>query len=128
MPLVATKETVGVLGLYPEESKEYLHPENRHVLDMFVKQTALAVEGARLAAINVKAEAEIERSRFRNFLFDSSSFDVRRSIRTISRIVDELSDNDPKKHSEQIARLREEIREMTEMSEAIPGIIEETNG
>jgi two-component system sensor histidine kinase KdpD len=37
IPLVAAKDVVGVLGLYPEENKEYLHPDNRHVLEMFIR-------------------------------------------------------------------------------------------
>jgi K+-sensing histidine kinase KdpD len=46
---VGSQETVGVLGVFPREAGQFLNPDDFHILEMFVNQTAVAVEGARLA-------------------------------------------------------------------------------
>ena len=45
-PLKTTRGVIGVLGVKPSTSSNYLTPEQRRTLDAFTNQVALAIEGA----------------------------------------------------------------------------------
>jgi K+-sensing histidine kinase KdpD len=57
---------------------------------MFVTQAALAVEGARLAEANIKAESELRKTRLGNMILDTAKYDVRGAIDVISKSASEL--------------------------------------
>jgi two-component system sensor histidine kinase KdpD len=90
IPLVGSRETVAVLGVFPREPKQFLDPDDFHILEVFVKQTALAVEGAELAAEHIKAEAELGRARIRNVILDTATFDTRTALAAISESAAQL--------------------------------------
>jgi two-component system sensor histidine kinase KdpD len=90
VPLTGSQEIVGVLGVFPSDEKQFLSPDNSHTLEMFVSQTALAVEGARLAEANIRAESELGRTRTRNMLLDTATYDVRGALDVISKSASEL--------------------------------------
>lgn len=129
VPLVASQEIVGVLGVFPGESKEFLSPDNQHVLDIFIKQTALAVEGAWLATANIKAEAELDKARFRNMILDTSAYDVKDALRVISRSAAELLNPDVISNAEKRNKLVREIQSQTkqldDLTEELPKIIDD---
>jgi two-component system sensor histidine kinase KdpD len=129
MPLITSQEVVGVLGIFPGDSKDFLTPDNYHVLDMFIKQTALAVEGAWLAAENIKAENELERTRLRNMILDTSAYDVKESLRVISQSAVELSNpdviNNGDKRNELIKKIQVQTKQLDDLAGELPKIIEE---
>jgi two-component system sensor histidine kinase KdpD len=90
VPLTGSQEIVGVLGVFPSDEKQFLSPDNFHTLEMFVSQTALAVEGARLAEANIRTESELGRTRIRNVLLDTATYDVRGALDVISKSASEL--------------------------------------
>jgi two-component system sensor histidine kinase KdpD len=77
LPLNTGRETVGVLAVLPTNRRRVLLPEQRHLLETFAGQIAVALERARLAetaeATRVAAEAES----LRNTLLASISHDLR---------------------------------------------------
>jgi len=129
IPLIASQDVVGVLGIFPGESKDFLSPDNYHVLEMFIKQTALAVEGARLEAANVKAENELEKTRLRNMILDTSAYDVKGSLQIISRSAAELSNqdilNNPDKRNGLIKKIEVQAKQLDELVGELPKIIDE---
>ncbi|MBF0494171.1 MAG: hypothetical protein HQL28_03450, partial [Candidatus Omnitrophica bacterium] len=117
-----------MLGIYPGDTKDFLGPENYHVLEVFVKQTALAVEGARLAAANIKAETELNKTRLRNMVLDTSAYDVKGSLAIISRSADELSDPDIltniDKRNELIKQIQIQVKQLDDLAGELPKIID----
>ncbi len=90
VPLTGSKEIVGVLGVFPAEEKLFLSPDNFHILEMFVTQATLAVEGARLAEANIRAESELGKARIRNMILDTAAYDVKGALDIISKAASEL--------------------------------------
>jgi len=60
IPFIGAEKTVGVLGIFPSQDKQFVDPEQWHILEVFVSQSALAVEGAQLAAAALEAASKIE--------------------------------------------------------------------
>lgn len=127
LPFVGTEKTVGVIGLFPQEEKQLTDPDQLHILEMFVSQTALAVEGALLAEVAVKAESEIENERLRNMLLSTFSLDLPVPLKAISDAASELLKpgiiNDRSKRDELIQRIREETKRLNNLSEEMTTII-----
>ena len=90
LPFIGAEKTVGVLGIFPTEDKQFVDPEQLHILEMFVSQTALAVEGAQLAAAALDAESKIENERLRNLLLTTFTYDLGESLTAISEAAKEL--------------------------------------
>ena len=90
LPLIGSQDIVGVLGVFPINEKQFTGPDNFHTLEMFVSQTALAVEGAGLAEANIRAESELAKARIRNMILDTAAYDVKSSLRSISQAASEL--------------------------------------
>jgi two-component system sensor histidine kinase KdpD len=78
------------VGVFPKEDKQFVDPEQFHMLEMFVKQTAFAVEGAQLAAAALDAESKIENERLRNLLLTTFTYDLGESLTAISEAAKEL--------------------------------------
>jgi two-component system sensor histidine kinase KdpD len=109
LPLVGTEKTVGIFGVLPGDSQLLSDPRKMHFLEMMVTQTALAIEGAQLAAAMIRAEYAIENERIRNLLLTTFSYDVPQKLNTVSGIVSQLLDDD-KIGQEEKKRLAEQTR------------------
>jgi two-component system sensor histidine kinase KdpD len=127
LPLTGAEKTVGVIGLFPREEKQLTDPDQLHTLEMFVNQTALAAEGAQLAATAIKTEAEIESERLRNLLLSTFSLDLPEPLKTISAAAAELlkseNINDKSKRNELIQKIRDEARRLRDLSAEMTKII-----
>lgn len=84
LPLLPSKGQVGVLGLYPLQTRQVLSPDQLHLLETFTNQTALAIERARLTDETEKAQLQIETERMRNSLLSSVSHDLRTPLAAIT--------------------------------------------
>lgn len=49
VPLIGSKGAIGVIGVLPRSSDKFSNPEEMHLLDTCINQTALAVERAQLS-------------------------------------------------------------------------------
>lgn len=83
LPLVASRGTLGVLGVCPTEPRSLEAPEQIHQLETFANQTALAVERTQLAEEAQQAQVRAEAERLRNALLSSVSHDLRTPLATI---------------------------------------------
>lgn len=83
LPLVGAHGAVGVLAVRSPRPKDLLDPEHLHLLENFAYQTALALEGERLAAATQEAHVQTETERMRNAVLSSVSHDLRTPLATI---------------------------------------------
>jgi two-component system sensor histidine kinase KdpD len=90
LPLIASRGTVGVLGVRPIQPRRLLAPEQLHLLETFASQTALAVERAVLAEEAQQAQVQIETERLRNSLLSSVSHDLRTPLAAITGAASSL--------------------------------------
>jgi len=127
LPFVGAEKTVGVIGVFSEEDKQFVDPEQFHMLEMFVSQTALAVEGAQLATAALDAEAKIENERFRNLLLTTFSSELTEPLTSISGTASELlkpeNIKDESKRSVLIEKMRREVERLNTLIAELPGII-----
>jgi two-component system, OmpR family, sensor histidine kinase KdpD len=128
IPLTTSSEIVGVLGIFPRDSKDLLNPDNYHILEIFIQQTSLAIEGAMLAEENIKSEAELEKTRLKNMLFDTSTYDIKGALEIISKSSDELSKpeilNNNEKRNELIKTIQNQAEQLDDLIDELPKILE----
>ena len=84
LPLRGTQETIGVMGLRPEGVPHWMEPDQRHLLEAFANQAALALERTVLAEKSTKAQLSMEREQLRNTLLSAVSHDLRTPLGTIT--------------------------------------------
>lgn len=127
LPLTGSEKTVGVIGLYPREAKQFADPEQVHMFEMLANQTALAVEGAQLAAMAIKAESAIENERLRNMLLSTFSLDLPAPLKNISDAAAELlrpdGDADASRRNELVRKIRAEAVRLNDLSAEMAKII-----
>ena len=93
LPLLASRGTLGVLGVRPTEPHSLEAPEQLHQLETFASQTALAIERTQLAAEAQEAQIRAEAERLRNALLSSVSHDLRTPLATIMGSASSLLEN-----------------------------------
>ena len=125
---MGVEKTVGVLGIFPTDEKQFVDPEQLHMLEMFVSQTALAVEGAQLAATALDAVAKIENERLRNLLLTTFSSGLSEPLTVISQTAAELlkpeNFNNESTRVRLIGKMRQETERLNTLITELPQIIE----
>jgi two-component system sensor histidine kinase KdpD len=92
LPLIASRGAIGVLAVRPTTAHAFALPEQRHHLETFAGQTALALERARLADETQAAHLRAESERLRNTLLSSVSHDLRTPLAAITGAASSLLD------------------------------------
>lgn len=112
LPLLAAGRAVGVVVLDPTPESRFADPEQRHLLDAFVGQIALALERAQLADEAQQAQLRAETEEMRSSLLSSVSHDLRTPIATIlgtsTTLLDPSSALDADARAELLAMIRDE--------------------
>ncbi|MDD5584181.1 MAG: sensor histidine kinase KdpD [Candidatus Omnitrophica bacterium] len=128
LPFVGAEKTVGVLGIFPAQDKQFVDPEQRHILEVFVTQTALAVEGAQIAAIAFEAAEKIESERLKNLLLTTYSSGLPGPLTSISETASELlkpeNIKDDSKRAALITKMKQEVGRLNTLIAEIPQIID----
>ena len=83
LPLLATRGTVGVLGVRPRTAAG-TGVEQYHLLETFANQVAFALERVELASEAQEAHIQVEAERLRNVLLSSVSHDLRTPLAAIA--------------------------------------------
>jgi two-component system sensor histidine kinase KdpD len=127
LPFAGLEKIVGVMGIFPEDEKQFIDPEQFHLLETFVSQTALAVEGAELAAAAFKAESQIKSERLRNLVLTTFSYELPEPLTSISQTAAELlkleNINDESKRVALIQKMRSEVEHLNNLVAELPKLI-----
>jgi two-component system sensor histidine kinase KdpD len=127
LPFTGLEKTVGVMGIFPNDDKQFMNPDQFHLLEMFISQTALAVEGAQLAAAALDAESKIENERLRNLILTTFSYELPEPLTSISQTASELlkpeNINDESKRTALIQKIRGEVERLNNLVAELPKII-----
>lgn len=84
LPLKGAHSTLGVMALASDGGPLWQEPDQRHLLESFTNQTALALERAALSAEAHTTRLKAEREELRNTLLSSISHDLRTPIAGIT--------------------------------------------
>jgi len=116
---------LGVLAVRPTQRRRLLLPEQRHLLETFAGQIALAIERAQLAEEAETARVAAETEGVRNTLLASISHDLRTPLAVITGASTALNDPNLKLESEARAQLAQSIEtKAQEMSELISNVLD----
>ncbi len=125
LPLTGTRRTLGVLAVRPTQRRRLLLPEQRHLLETFAGQIALAIERSQLADEAERSRVAVETESVRNTLLASISHDLRTPLAVITGASSAL--NDPALHLDAEARaqlVRSIDSKAREMSELISNVLD----
>ncbi|MFO0661271.1 MAG: DUF4118 domain-containing protein, partial [Polyangiaceae bacterium] len=81
LPLQTSRGTLGVLGIRPENLAKLDDPAQRHLLETFATQIAVAIERAQLDEEASRTRVQVETEQLRNALLSSVSHDLENSSR-----------------------------------------------
>jgi two-component system sensor histidine kinase KdpD len=125
LPLTGTRRTLGVLAVRPTQRRRLLLPEQRHLLETFAGQIALAVERSQLAEEAEVARVAVETESLRNTLLASISHDLRTPLAVITGASSALNDPSLKLDPDVRAQLAHSIdAKAHEMSELISNVLD----
>ncbi len=93
LPLLASGEPVGSLGVKPTHSEKLLIPEQLHLLEAFAHQTALAVAADKLLQKQQQTQMQVEAEKLRSSLLSSVSHDLRTPLAAITGSSSSLLQN-----------------------------------
>jgi two-component system sensor histidine kinase KdpD len=119
LPLRGSRVTVGVLGMRPANHQRLLGPEQMHLLETFVSQTAQAIERAGLAEEAARATVSAETERLRAALLSSVSHDLRTPLAIIAGSLTSLAQGgvtlDPATHAELVQTAGDEAHRLNHL-------------
>ncbi len=93
LPLLASGEPVGALGVKPKNPEKLLIPEQLHLLEAFAHQTALAVAADKLLQKQQRTQMQVETEKLRSSLLSSVSHDLRTPLAAITGSASSLLEN-----------------------------------
>ena len=125
LPLKGTHHALGVLAAEPKQRRRLLLPEQRHLIETFAAQIALALERGRLQEEAEQSRVTAETEGLRNTLLASISHDLRTPLSVITGASSAL--NDPSMRFDEAARrsLSAQIEAKSkEMAEIISNVLD----
>ncbi len=121
VPLLASRGIVGVLGMRLASPHLFDTPDERHLLETFVNQIALAIERGLLADEAQAARLHVESERLRSTLLSSVSHDLRTPLAAITGATSTLLD--PPARLDEAGR-RDLLQMMHEEAERLDRLVE----
>lgn len=127
VPIVASGKALGVLALRPQDRSDLLAPDQRHLLETFATQLAIALERARFAEHAEHARVETESEQLRSAMLSCISHDLRTPLSAIAGSASVLLEGRTRMTSEQQADLLQSIYdEGTRMNHLVGKLLEMT--
>jgi two-component system, OmpR family, sensor histidine kinase KdpD len=115
-PLIGAKGILGVMGIRPEGVAHGMEPDQRHLLEAFANQTALALERAILAEKNLESQRQMDREQMRNALLSSVSHDLRTPLGSITgaatTLLEEKGELTPETRRELLETIHEDAYQL----------------
>jgi len=127
LPLVASGDSRGVLALRPRHRDRPLEPDQRHLLETFATQLAIAIERAAFASQAESARREAQTEQMRSSLLSCISHDLRTPLAAIGGSAGALLDsNSPMSDSVRRDLLQSIVDESGRLNQLIGKILEMT--
>jgi two-component system, OmpR family, sensor histidine kinase KdpD len=127
LPLGGTQRALGVLAVLPSNRRRVLLPEQRHLLETFAGQIALAWERASLGEEAAVSRVAAESERLRNTLLASISHDLRTPLAVIAGAASTLVRHGPALDPADRQSLAHSIEDQAhEMSNLISNVLDLT--
>jgi len=111
LPLTGNKGPIGVMGVLPEDVPRWTEPDQRHLLEAFSNQTALALERTILSERSVETQRQADREHLRNALLSSVSHDLRTPLGGITGAASTLLEDEGRLSASNRTELLETIHE-----------------
>ncbi len=121
LPLKTARGVVGVLGVTPTDPASRLSPDQRHLLEVFASQSALAIERAQLAEQAQRAKMLQATERLQTALLNSISHDLRTPLVSITGALSSLQEEEIALDTEARRSLVENAREEAERLNRLVG-------
>jgi two-component system sensor histidine kinase KdpD len=132
LPLKGSHHALGVLAVEPKQRRRLLLPEQRHLIETFAAQIALALERARLQEEAEQSRVTAETEGIRNTLLASISHDLRTPLAVITGASSALSDPsmsfDPQARRSLAAQIEGKSKEMAEIISNVLDLIRLQSG
>jgi len=113
LPLKGSRGPIGVMAVKPEGAPHWVEPDQRHLLEAFANQTALALERTLLSEQSAETQRQMDREQLRNALLSSVSHDLRTPLGSIMGAASTLLENDTSLSPEGRRGMLETIHEET---------------
>jgi two-component system sensor histidine kinase KdpD len=127
LPLGEARPALGVVAVLPSNRRRVLLPEQRHLLETFAGQIALALERARLAESGEAARVAAESESLRNTLLASISHDLRTPLAILAAAGSTLAEHGASLDAVTRTSLARSIEGTArEMSELVSNVLELT--
>jgi two-component system sensor histidine kinase KdpD len=127
LPLPGSSRTLGVLAVQAENRRRVLLPEQRHLLETFAGQIALAMERIQLAHEAESSRIEAETESLRNTLLASISHDLRTPLAVIAGAGSTLADAATTLDTDSRRQLAQSIEDRArDMSDLISNVLDLT--
>jgi two-component system sensor histidine kinase KdpD len=94
IPLKGSRGPIGVMVVKPDDAPHWAEPDQRHLLEAFANQTALALERALLSEQGAETQRKMDREHLHNALLSSVSHDLRTPLGSIIGAASTLLEND----------------------------------
>jgi len=117
VPMMASGQPTGALGVRPKDPDRLLIPDQLHLLEAFAHQTGLALECDRLGETAQETKTQIETERLRNVILSSIPHDLRTPLAAITGSATSLIEGndtlDPKTRKELAQNIHEESQRLS---------------
>lgn len=119
LPLVTSGKSLGVLALRPRQPEHPLEPDQRHMLETFATQLAIALERTAFAAQAETARRAAETEQVRSALLSCVSHDLRTPLATIAGAASTLQEDaggcDPQTRRELLQSISDEAGRLNQL-------------
>lgn len=125
VPIVTSEKAHGVLALRPKDRAHPLEPDQRHLLETFATQMAIALDRAQYAQVAEQARIDAESEQLRNAMLSCVSHDLRTPLAAIAGSASTLLENRDRMSDEQQKELLKSIYdEGTRMNQLVGKLLE----
>jgi len=128
LPFTGLEKTVGAIGIFTNDDKLFVDPDQFHLLEMLISQIALAVERAQLAVIAFDARSKMQNEYIKNMLLTTFSSELSIPLTAISKTALELlkpeNINDKSKHIALVQEMHREVEHLNNLILELPNIID----
>ena len=126
VPLITSKETVGVLGTKPQDPQDFLSGDLRLQMEGVVNLAAIAIERASFADKAAQAEMLSNTEKLQSALLNSISHELRTPLATVTGVLSSLEESEsaqPESQLDAVTRL-DLIRSATRQAGRLNHLVE----